>query len=382
MSERIQALILLAHGYHDWRSAKHFIACLSAGARAMLYGSYADYSEPPMNRRTIAIGALLLVGASAVFTLNVHAQNARVIATKSFPSVVLLLMEDSQGQPVSLGSGFFVDGGYVATNAHVLRGASRGNVKLVGKPEKGEIVAIAGVDASRDLVVLAVKGITGPPLPISKSRQVAVGEEVYAIGNPQGLEGTISQGIVSGVRNVGGTDVLQITAPISPGSSGGPVLDQKGQVVGVAVATFRSGQNLNFAIPTEYLAALLSQPRASLPLASLKASKESKSVLNDMGPKATEGVTSSAILCTDPPGVVNCTWSLVNKLRSPVRDVRHLVILWSKNGEPLDAQERHYKGVIQPGLAVRFPGYIVVSAELKRITSKIEVRILDFVVEE
>jgi hypothetical protein len=65
-----------------------------------------------------------------------------------------------------------------------------------------------------------------------------------------------------------------------------------------------------------------------------------------------------------------------------VRDVRHLVILWSKDGQPLDAQERHFKGVIRPNLAVRFQGYIVIDANLKKITSKIEVRILDFIVDD
>lgn len=335
-----------------------------------------------MSHRARIFAALLATLTCALLIGTAEAQNARAIATKSFPSVVLLLLEDAQGQPVSLGSGFFVEGGYVATNAHVIQGASRGTAKLIGRPQKGEITAIVGADASRDLVLLAVKGISGPPLLISTSRKAAVGEEVYAIGNPQGLEGTISQGIVSGVRRVGGTDVLQITAPISPGSSGGPVLDQRGQVIGVAVATFRGGQNLNFAIPSDYLAALISQPRVSLPVRSFTVAQKSKSILSDMGPRSTEGVVSSAILCTDPSPWSTCTWSLVNKLRTPVRDVRHLVILWSKGGEPLDAQERQYKGVIRPGLAVRFQGYITIPAELKRITSRIEVRILDFVVEE
>lgn len=326
----------------------------------------------------------LIVVSSVLVTPSVYAQTAKAIAAKSFPSVVLLLMEDAQGQPISLGSGFLVEGGYVATNVHVVRGASRGTIKLIGKPEKGEITGIAAVDTARDLVLLTVKGLSGPALPIGKSKHVTVGEEVYAIGNPQGLEGTISQGIVSGVRRVANTEILQITAPISPGSSGGPVLDQKGQVIGVAVATFRGGQNLNFAIPIDYLTDLLSQPKASSSLQTFLTKKDSTSILNAMGSKSTEGVVSSALLCSDPQysSTVTCKWSLVNKLRSPVRDVRHLVILWSKTGEPLDAQERHYKGVIAPGLAVRFQGYIVVDVNLKKITSKIEVRILDFVVDD
>lgn len=335
-----------------------------------------------MNERIRGVGTLLGLAACALLARSVDAQTAKAVAAKSFPSVVLLLMEDSQGQPVSLGSGFFVDGGYVATNAHVIRGTSRGTVRLVGRPEKGEITAIAAIDTARDLVLLTVKGVSGPSLPIGKSIHITVGEEVYAIGNPQGLEGTISQGIVSGVRRVADTEILQVTAPISPGSSGGPVLNQKGQVIGVAVATFRGGQNLNFAIPIDYLTALLSQPRTNLPLQSLVTKKGANALMSELGPPVSESVVSSSLQCEQQGTFSHCTWSLVNKLRSPVRDVRQLMILWSKTGEPLDTWELHHEGVIRPGLAVRFFPKRYIPATLKKITSKIEVRILDFVVDD
>jgi S1-C subfamily serine protease len=85
----------------------------------------------------------------------------------------------------------------------------------------------------------------------------AVGDKVYAVGNPLGLEGTFSEGIISGMRFIGGHATMQITAPISPGSSGGPILDGSGSVIGVAVATFKNGQNLNLAIPVGYVSRLL-----------------------------------------------------------------------------------------------------------------------------
>ena len=92
---------------------------------------------------------------------------------------------------------------------------------------------------------------------------VQVGESVYVAGNPRGLEGTISEGIISAIRPEGDilvdAKVLQITAAISPGSSGGPVLSGKGKVIGVSVASFRGGQNLNFAIPSNYLTELITQ---------------------------------------------------------------------------------------------------------------------------
>jgi hypothetical protein len=91
---------------------------------------------------------------------------------------------------------------------------------------------------------------------------VSVGEPVVAIGNPIGLEYTVSTGIVSGIRQRAETfKMLQMTTPISPGSSGGPIIDEHGAVVGVATATIEAGQNLNFAVPARYLRALLHAPR-------------------------------------------------------------------------------------------------------------------------
>jgi len=91
---------------------------------------------------------------------------------------------------------------------------------------------------------------------------MATGDEIYVIGNPEGLEGTFSKGVISGIRSIDGRSYFQITAPISPGSSGGPVLNASGEVIGVAVASWRTGQNLNFAIPVFYVRSLLSR-RAS-----------------------------------------------------------------------------------------------------------------------
>jgi len=326
----------------------------------------------------------ILMGlAAAISFLNpAQAQTAKAVAAQSFPSVVLLLMEDSKGQLTSLGSGFFVDGGYIATNVHVVRGAFGGTAKRIGKPEKGEITGIVAIDTARDLVLLSVKGLSSPSLAIRPSKDIAVGEEVYAIGNPQGLEGTISQGIVSGIRRLANTEILQITAPISPGSSGGPVLDQKGRAIGVAVATFRSGQNLNFAIPIDYLTALLSQPKTNTSLQSLATKKDSNAFLSALGPHVSEGVVSSSLLCEQEGTFSRCSWSLMNKLRSSVRDVRQLMILWSKNGEPLDTWELRHEGAIRPGLAIRFYPKRYIPATLKKMTAKIEIRVIDFTVDE
>ncbi len=193
------------------------------------------------------------------------AQTAQQIAKSAFDSTVLLIMEDANGQPVGLGSSFFVQPQQIATNLHVVEGSASGYAKLVGQKTKYEIVGVSAIDQKRDLAILNVADLGTRALPMGDSDTVLVGETVYAVGNPHGLEGTFSQGIVSGVRTVGTDKLIQLTAPISPGSSGGPVLNDSGNVIGVSVATFRKGQNLNFAIPSNYLTALISKIRAPTP---------------------------------------------------------------------------------------------------------------------
>ena len=222
-----------------------------------------------------------------------NAQTPQQIAKKALASTVLLVMEDANGQPLSLGSGFFVRNGQVATNLHVVKGASRGYAKLVGQKTKYDIEGITAVDAERDLVILKISVPGAQAISLGDSDTVQVGAPIYAVGNPRGLEGTFSQGIISSIRKVGTDKILQLTAPISPGSSGGPVLNSKGQVIGVSVATFRGGQNLNFAIPSNYLKKLMEQIGPAKPLSRAKPIKSKRSILDDFGGRSTDGVTGS-----------------------------------------------------------------------------------------
>jgi len=208
--------------------------------------------------------AILLSIASACF-----GQSARDIARVAFKSVVLLEMNDSNGQPLSLGSGFFISSGIIATNAHVIEGASSGTAKLVGDTHTLQILGTVAVDRNADLALLKVDS-SAPSLVLGSSTSPAVGDNVYVVGNPLGLEGTFSAGIISGVRQIEEDSILQMTAPISPGSSGGPVMDNSGVVIGVAEATFSNGQNLNFAVPTLYLSKLLASVSKQLSITSLE----------------------------------------------------------------------------------------------------------------
>ncbi len=172
----------------------------------------------------------------------------------------------------STGSGFFVGPNQVATNYHVIedlliaKARLVGGVKLVGEEEIYIIEDIVVYNKEWDLAVVKVKevksaGIDVPALTLGDSDAVQIGEKIYVAGNPQGLEGTFSDGIISAIRGDSTDDKLfQMTAPISQGSSGGPVLNAKGEVIGVSVATLRDGQNLNFAIPVNYLKALMPTP--------------------------------------------------------------------------------------------------------------------------
>lgn len=200
--------------------------------------------------------AILLVLTS--FSISIFAQDARTIAKTVLPSVVLLEMHDIDDKPISQGSGFFVKQDIIATNFHVIDGASKGYVKLQGSKYLKPIEGVVAYDREIDLALLKVSGIKGTPLAFASVAKVEVGQDVFALGSPKGLEGTISPGIVSSkLRDTGREKLIQITAPISPGSSGGPVVNKQGQVIGVAVASLKEGQNLNFAIPASYLSEMM-----------------------------------------------------------------------------------------------------------------------------
>jgi hypothetical protein len=336
----------------------------------------------------ISICFIIFIIAS---TSVLYAQTAQQIAKKAFASTVLLVMEDENGRTTSLGSGFFVRQEVIATNLHVIKGASRGYAKVIGKKDKFNIEGILGADIDRDLVLLKVSGIRGVPLSLGNSENVEVGEPVYVMGNPQGLEGTFSQGIVSSIRNVGSDILLQITAPISPGSSGGPVLNGKGETIGVSVATFKEGQNLNFAIPSNYLKTLIGQRGTLIRFNEVAITQGRQSILGDFGGRSTEGVVIENFRYES---FGSFSFSLVNKMREPVRNIQGLIIFYDLQGNPLDVKTfgTFNKYDVPAGLAKRISGYSVHESvrdlnkplydNPQQRQGKIEFRILDFKIGE
>ena len=185
-------------------------------------------------------------------------QTAQEIAQNALKATVYLEMQKPDGT-ISQGSGFFIRSNYIATNYHVVEGATGAYVKLVGKQTAYHVESIAATDEYYDLAILKLSDITAPTLPLANSDTVQTGDTVYVIGNPKGLEGTLSKGIVSAIRAGGNDKLIQIDASISPGSSGGAVLNSKGKVIGVVTWSHRdrNAQNLNFIVPSNYLKVLL-----------------------------------------------------------------------------------------------------------------------------
>lgn len=178
------------------------------------------------------------------------------VAKQHSKSIVLIVAQDKNGRELVTGSGFIVKPeGTIVTNCHVIIGAYAASVRTAD----GDIydaVFVADTDKRKDLAVLKIKALNLPTSKLGDSDRIEVGQHVIAIGNPMGLTGSVSDGIVSAIRQVEGYKIIQTTAPISPGSSGGPLLNDLGEVIGVTFANVE-GQNLNLAIPINYAKPIL-----------------------------------------------------------------------------------------------------------------------------
>ena len=205
--------------------------------------------------RLFPLALILLLAASAV-----HAQaqeSLPAVVKRVKPAVVAIATYDASGEALMTGSGFFLRPGQVVTNLHVVRGAVRAEIKTLDG--KGRVFPVNGslaIDEEGDLALLSVD------TPTERSTELASelpdeGEPIFVIGNPLKLEGSVSDGIVSAVREVPNSyRIIQITAPISHGNSGSPVFNMKGQVLGVVTVKVTNGQNINLALAAARVAEL------------------------------------------------------------------------------------------------------------------------------
>ncbi|HLA09384.1 MAG TPA: tetratricopeptide repeat protein [Pyrinomonadaceae bacterium] len=173
------------------------------------------------------------------------------------PSAVAVETYDQKGEKLSRGSGFFIDFDRVVTNRHVIENAYRAEIHS-STGATYQVKGVLAVDAEGDIALLKVDAPASQVRPLLLDRtSPQEGEGVVVIGNPFGLEGSVTNGIVSAVRDIPTFGrIIQITAPISPGSSGSPVVNMQGQVIGVATLQVTGGQSVNFAIPSERISQL------------------------------------------------------------------------------------------------------------------------------
>jgi S1-C subfamily serine protease len=350
---------------------------------SVLFDAGSSSRRPSRARGRWAAG-LALAAMVPAFPGALHAQESAParIARENLPAVVTLIALDDNEQPLALGSGFFITrDGVMVTNAHVVGGAARIVVRWRGR--NGSALRILNFTRKHDLVTVQTSFDGTPAVSLADSSSVVVGQDVIVLGSPQGLEGTVSTGIVGGVRTQGTSKILQITAPISPGSSGGPVFDSGGRVIGIATATSARGQNLNFALPVNLLrdlppAAISFRAATPAPLelregARLKDLVYFNNIIEQFGVLA-EGTTLASL-----------TASVQNRTAETISDVKVLIVIKNPRGEVLDFHQRDFKGtVIPPGLAkqVSIPiltrGFRAWSLGADYVNGSYEIRLLDY----
>ena len=245
----IVALIVLANSFFIPQLIKYFKQEKNETSNSQLTQVYNERENRQNNmpNYNLPAGAQVPMPQKAELSLS-------EIVKKTRHSVVVV--KTSSG----MGSGFFINSqGYIVTNKHVL--ADAGNAEI--KTATGNIYKINSIlaeDYDGDLVIASSEAPGSESVPVILSASLPeVGEKIIVIGNPLGLEQTVSDGIVSAIRsNQQSIKFIQITAPVSMGNSGGPLLNMRGEVIGVATFQYRQGQNLNFCVAAERVTGLQS----------------------------------------------------------------------------------------------------------------------------
>jgi S1-C subfamily serine protease len=202
-----------------------------------------------MKKIAVILTAYLLISPIAVSpSFSQQELSASGIFAKESDAVVLIGAFKTK-KDARLGSGFIISpNGLIITNYHIIKDAKDIIVKL--KDKKQLVANLLVFDETKDIAVIKIPALKLKTVAMGNSDLVKIGERVIAIGNPLGLESTISDGLISAVRTMdNGVKMFQTSVPLSSGSSGSPIFNYKGEVVGVTVSGRFDGQNLNFAIP-------------------------------------------------------------------------------------------------------------------------------------
>jgi hypothetical protein len=290
---------------------------------------------------------MFVAGSAMGQTAGTSTPTARQVADRTLPSVVFLSFDTGLSDKEIIASGFFVTPEIIATNYRVVDGTRTGYVKVPGSDDKVEIAGIVAADSGRGLVLLKVKGVKGKPLPLGDSRSASVGDQVYAVGNPEGLEGTFSKGVISSIRRDGRESLLQITAPVSVGSGGGPVLNLNGDVIAVVLGGLPEGENLNFAIPVAFLKTLVANPRPLQPLARVNAVK-GEPELKTSGAFHQDNTARETDRTNRPAGTPGLTSADIADARNPSRfprkGARTEVHIFTESKSRTSGKDFHFNG--------------------------------------
>lgn len=216
-----------------------------------------------------------LIAVLTLLSLTVLAQSksfdSTEITKKVAPAVVLIKGTTDAGE--ALGTGFIISSdGKIATNLHVIGNLRSAGVQLASG-EKFDSFSVLAFDPRKDIAIIKIPGFDLPTVLLGNSNSVQVGEPVLVEGSPLGLQGSVTTGVISSIRDDpfgGGFKVLQTDASSNPGNSGGPLVNRQSEVVGIITFKIRGGENVNFAIPINYLRGLLDSPPSAMTLDELR----------------------------------------------------------------------------------------------------------------
>jgi S1-C subfamily serine protease len=211
---------------------------------------------------TIPSPATTATDVPAVLEESAHRKKSNSLTPSALfeacsPAVVWIAVYDRTGEFIGSGSGFYISSrGLLVTNYHVIDGGMF--FKASDQEKRATPLQVVAMDSEADLALLYFARTSGPTLLLAENDLPAVGNRAYAIGSPRGLANSLSEGLISGHRELpGGLTLIQTTTPMSPGSSGGPLLDESGRVLGVTTLGLADSQNLNFVVPVERIRRLL-----------------------------------------------------------------------------------------------------------------------------
>ncbi|MDD6158418.1 MAG: S1C family serine protease [bacterium] len=209
-----------------------------------------------MKKRVASILAVIAFGLVALGIIKITVSKNGV--QKAAESVLFLELYNRKGEMLGTGSGFLIDENTLVTNYHVIESVYKIIARTADGTKSVEINSVLSYEGLRDLALLDVEEpLSVYPLKLADSDSVKQGDKVYAVGYPLGIANTLSDGLISAFYQEGKYKQIQFSAPISPGSSGGVLLNEKGKVIGVLCASYGEGQNLNLAIPSNDILPLI-----------------------------------------------------------------------------------------------------------------------------